>query len=102
MGRTEHNPYWGSWIFTATENPRHLMLVERFVNRPGEHLYHTARDRYEMTNLADDPAHAATKARLATALDKSLKDQLDPGFPLDTPEAFEAAQSLKPKFPGKP
>jgi hypothetical protein len=52
--------------------------------------------------LAADPAHAATKARLADALDKSLKDQLDPGVPLDTPAAFEAAGALEPSFPGKP
>ena len=102
MGRTEHNPYWGSWIFTATENPRHLRLVERFLHRPAEELYHTAKDPFEMTNLAADPAHAETKARLAAALDTCLKDQLDPGVPLDTPEAFDAAQSLKPAFPGKP
>ena len=102
MGRTEHNPYWGSWVFSATENPKHLRLVERFISRPAEELYHTAQDRFEMTNLAADPAHAETKARLAAALDKSLKDQLDPGVPLDTPEAFDAAKSLKPSFPGKP
>ena len=102
MGRTEHNPYWGSWVFSATENPKHLRLVERFISRPAEELYHTAQDRFEMTNLAADPAHAETKARLAAALDKILKDQLDPGVPLDTPEAFDAAKSLKPSFPGKP
>ena len=102
MGRTEHNPYLGSWVFSATENPKHLRLVERFISRPAEELYHTAQDRFEMTNLAADPAHAETKARLAAALDKSLKDQLDPGVPLDTPEAFDAAKSLKPSFPGKP
>jgi uncharacterized sulfatase len=102
MGRAEHNPYWGSWVFSATENPRHLMLVERFVQRPAEQLYHTAEDRFEMTNLAADPAHAATKARLAAALDKSLMDQLDPGVPLDTPAAFDAAGALEPSFPGKP
>ena len=102
MGRTEHNPYWGSWVFSATENPKHLRLVERFISRPAEELYHTAQDRFEMTNLAADPAHAETKARLAAALDKSLKDQLDPGVPLDTPEAFDAAKSLRPSFPGKP
>jgi uncharacterized sulfatase len=102
MGRTEHNPYWGSWVFTATENPQHLRLLERFIHRPAEQLYHTAQDRFEMTDLAADPAYAAIKARLATALDTCLKDQLDPGVPLDTPEAFDAAQSLKPAFPGKP
>lgn len=102
MGRTEHNPYWGSWVFSATENPRHLQLVERFIRRPGEQLYQTSKDRFEMKNLADDPARTAVKARLAAALDACLKDQLDPGVPLDTPEAFDAAQALKPMFPGKP
>lgn len=102
MGRTEHNAYWGSWVFSATDTPKHLRLVERFISRPAEELYHTAQDRFEMTNLAADPAHAETKARLAAALDKSLKDQLDPGVPLDAPEAFEAARALKPSFPGKP
>jgi N-sulfoglucosamine sulfohydrolase len=102
MGRTEHNPYWGSWMFTATETPRTLRLVERFLHRPAEELYHTAADRFEMTNLAADPKHAETKARLAAALDRNLKEQLDPGIPLDTPDAFEAAEKLKPAYPGKP
>jgi N-sulfoglucosamine sulfohydrolase len=102
MGRTEHNPYWGSWMFTATENPGTLRLVERFLHRPAEELYHTAEDRFEMTNLAADPAHAEKKARLAAALDRCLSDQLDPGVPLDTPEAFQAAEDLKPAYPGKP
>ena len=102
MGRTEHNPYWGSWVFSATENPRNLMLVERFVTRPAEELYHTAQDRVEQKNLINDPAAAEVKARLSAALDRYLKDQLDPGAVLDTPSAFEAAQDLKPTYPGKP
>ena len=102
MGRTEHNPYWGSWMFTATENPRTLRLVERFLHRPAEELYHTAEDRFELTNLAADPKHAEIKARLTAALDQNLKEQLDPGVILDTPEAFRAAEDLKPVYPGKP
>ncbi|MCW1926224.1 sulfatase [Luteolibacter arcticus] len=102
MGRTEHNPYWGSWVFSATENPRHLMLVERFIHRPAEELYHTSQDRFELKNLAADPAQTANKARLSAALDRYLADQLDPGAKLDTPEAFQSAQDLKPPFPGKP
>jgi N-sulfoglucosamine sulfohydrolase len=102
MGRTEHNPYWGSWMFKSTEDPQTLHLVERYLRRPAEELYHTAEDRFEMTNLIADPAHAETKTRLATELDRSLADQLDPGVPLDTPAAFEAAQGQKPTFPGKP
>ncbi len=102
MGRTEHNPYWATWIFHSTEHPEILRLVERFLHRPAEHLYHTAQDRYEMNNLADDPAHAETKARLAAALDRHLADQRDPGAELDTPAAFEAARRGEPIFPGKP
>ncbi|GAA5483136.1 sulfatase family protein [Haloferula sargassicola] len=102
MGRTEHNAYWPTWVFRAVENPHALELVERFVHRPAEHLYHTSEDRFEMKNLADDPACAEIKARLAKELDRELADQLDPGIPLDTPEAHHAADDLKPKFPGKP
>jgi N-sulfoglucosamine sulfohydrolase len=102
MGRTEHNPYWGSWVFSATENPRHLMLVERFIHRPAEELYHTSQDRFEMRNLIGDPAATGIKARLVAELDRVLKDQLDPGAKLDTPEAYQAAEDLKPAFPGKP
>ncbi len=65
-------------------------------------FYHTSSDRYEMTNLATDPAYAETKARLAAELDRSLKDQMDPGVPLDTPAAHEAADHGQPSFPGKP
>ncbi len=102
MGRTDHNPYWGSWIFTATENPRTLRLVERCLHRPAEELYHTAEDPFEMTNLATDPAHAAIKARLSTELDRHLAEQRDPGVPLDTPEALKAASQGTPLYPGKP
>ncbi len=101
LGRTEHNGYWPTWLFHAAENPRTLRLVERFLRRPAEHLYHTGEDRFEMNNLAGDPDHAEMKARLAEALDRHLADQLDPGPPLDTPEAHRAAADLKPAFPGK-
>ncbi|MES2437534.1 MAG: sulfatase [Verrucomicrobiota bacterium] len=96
MGRTEHNAYWGSWLYTAADNPRTLHLVERFLNRPAEELYHTARDRFEMTDLATDPAHAEVKARLAAELERHRSAQHDPGIPLDTPEAFRAAQEGTP------
>ena len=102
MGRNEHNPYWQTWLFQSTENPHALRLIERYMTRPAEELYHTADDRFEMTNLTDDPAHAAVKKRLAAALDASLAEQQDPGIPLDTKKAHRAAASGKPLFPSKP
>ena len=55
--------YWGTWIFHADRDPATLRLVERFLKRPAEELYHTARDRFEMTNLAEEPAHADERVR---------------------------------------
>lgn len=102
MGRNEHNPYWQSWLWKSHEDPHTLRLVERYMKRPAEQLYHTAKDRFELTNLADDPAHAAIKAKLSAALDASLAEQMDPGAPLDTKKAHQAAAKGQPLFPSKP
>ncbi len=101
MGRTDHNSYWGSWVFQSTEKPETLRLVERFLHRPAEELYHTRQDRFEMTNLADNPGHKEIKERLSAALDLHLKDQMDPGAELDTPAAYNAADRGEPNYPGK-
>ncbi|WP_035607173.1 sulfatase [Haloferula sp. BvORR071] len=102
MGRDEHNPYWMTWMFQSTENPNTLRLVERYIHRPAEELYHTSADRFEMSNLATHPAAAEIKAKLAAELDRCLAEQKDPGVPLDTPEAHQAAERGQPKFPSKP
>lgn len=102
MGKHEHNPYWSSWVFSSFSNPKHEMLVNRFMKRPAEELYHTNEDHYEMTNLASDPTHAKIKETLATILDQHLKDQGDPGLSLDTKKAHKAAANLTPSFQSKP
>ncbi len=68
--------------------------------RPAEELYHTTKDPFEMTNLAEDPTHQAIKAKLSTALEAQLEDQGDPGIPLDSARAHKAAAQQKPLFPG--
>ncbi|MGC6465991.1 MAG: heparan N-sulfatase, partial [Akkermansiaceae bacterium] len=99
MGRISHNPYWQSWVFSSFSKPRNEQLINRFMVRPAEELYHTSKDSFEMVNLADDPAHQKVKQELATMLDAQLKHQGDPGIPLDSPEAHKAAAKLKPLFP---
>jgi len=99
MGKIDHKHYWPSWIYGATDNPNSLRLVERFLNRPAEHLYHTSEDRFEMNNLADATEHLSVKTRLAAALDHWMREQGDPGIPLDTEEAYRAAAQNKPLFP---
>ena len=88
---TLNNPYWGTWIF-HTDQPRTLNLVKRYVKRPAEQLYHTKSDPQEMTNLAGDLKHAQIQAQLSGELDRWLKSQGDPGIPLDTDKALQAAR----------
>ncbi len=87
-----NNPYWATWVREAWANRHTYNLVKRYTRRPAEQLYHTAKDPYEMTNLADDPAASAVKTRLGAELDRWMRAQGDPGAPQDTPEAIEAAR----------
>lgn len=90
MGRTNHNPYWGSWLWAATEDRHARMLVNRFMRRPPEELYHSKADPFEHTNLANDPKYAETKSRLSSELDRWMKAQKDPGAKIDTWPALRA------------
>ena len=60
--------------------------------QPVEELYHTAKDPYEMENLAGNPDFAEVKKRLSTELDRWMTSQGDPGKPQDTVKAIEAAR----------
>jgi hypothetical protein len=45
--------------------------------RPVEEFYHTADDPHQLRNLANDPAFAGTKARLAGILDRWIDETGD-------------------------
>lgn len=102
MGRNEHNPYWQTWVFSSFSNQHHEFLINRFMKRPAEELYHTSEDPFEMTNLAADPPHTKIKNHLAKVLDQQRQEQSAPGRPLDTKQAHQAAAKLTPLFPTKP
>ena len=94
------NPYWPTWVAGAWNNPRTARLVQRYMRRPAEQLYHTAKDPYEMKNLADDPQYAKIKSELSNELDRWLQKQGDPGAVMDTHEVYNASkrgQHLYPK-----
>lgn len=93
-----NNPYWGTWIFNTTADPKIERLVKRYMRRPAEQLYHTAIDRFELNDLAADPAYSEIKARLGEQLDAWMRSQGDPGVPLDTREAHAAAKRLNHKY----
>ncbi len=92
-GGAPHNAYWPSWMAHAWNRPEVLRLVERYMRRPAEELYHTDTDPYELDNRADDPACADVRRRLAAELDRWMAEQGDPGAALDTPAALEVARA---------
>ena len=62
------------------------------MHRPAEQLYRMDDDPCEMTNLADDPTHAAAKERLSAELDRWMAQQGDPGAEIDTQAQWQAAK----------
>ena len=65
-------------------------LVRKLFHRPEFALYDLEKDPYELTNLADDPAHAGHLARLKTALMDHLRKHGD-----DDPVKTEHALTKK-------
>lgn len=90
--------YWRDWMWTAPKNERTRELVERYMRRPAEELYHTANDPYEMHNLIGAGGSAAIRRELSAELDRWLKIQGDPGVALDTWKSLQAARRGKHRF----
>ena len=85
-------------MFASESNPQAYALVQRYMRRPAEQVYHTASDPYEMNNLADDPKVADIKSRLSAELDRWMAAQGDPGAEQDTAESHQAAKKGKHRF----
>ncbi|ARN56328.1 sulfatase [Sedimentisphaera salicampi] len=85
--------FWHSWVSSSYNQEDVYKLVERFTRRPAEQLYHTSEDPYEMNNLADNPDYSEIKNKLSDRLDKWMAQENDPGAPIDTMEALEAARN---------
>jgi len=90
-----NNPYWATWIWDSYSRPATYRLVSRYVSRPEYQLYHTAEDPYEMTNLAGRPKQAVRQKRMREELRRWMQQQNDPGIPLDTEKAIQAARQGK-------
>jgi len=82
--------YWESWKKAVPTSERARRTFLRFRKRPAEELYRSNEDIYEVKNLADDPKHAAVKAKLRAELERWMKSQSDPGAARDTEAALAA------------
>jgi len=78
--------YWKSVVEAARRDARSARLLSRFLKRPAVELYDVANDPWEMNNLAEKPELAGARRELENRLRAWMKEQGDPGAPLDLPE----------------
>ena len=74
------NAVFRTWQEDAKSDPALAERVAFMFRRPAEELYDLESDEFEMDNLADDPALASVKARLAKELDAWMAQQGDLGM----------------------
>lgn len=68
-----------SWKSKAETDTDAADKVRRYQHRPAEELFDMQADRFEWTNLANDPKYAQIKANLKTQLTAWMKSQGDLG-----------------------
>jgi N-sulfoglucosamine sulfohydrolase len=78
-----------AWLVSHRNHPRWKPYFDRaYGKRPREELYDLARDPHQVRNVATDPAHADTRARLESRLMAELHRTGDPRV-LDNGRYFE-------------
>jgi uncharacterized sulfatase len=93
-----NNPYWQSWIGESWQNENTYRLVQRYLRRPAEELYHLGSDPYELDNLENSDSVAEIKQQLSDELDRWMKQQGDPGAEQDTHQSHQAAKRGQHRF----
>ncbi len=68
-----------TWKDIGETNPAVAARARFYQHRPEVELYDLQKDPYELTNLANDPAHAKTRTRLRKELDRWMNQQGDEG-----------------------
>jgi uncharacterized sulfatase len=71
-------------------------LQQRLHHRPAEELYRVDSDPYELNNLASDPACAAARARLRSALERWMSSQGDLAVAMDDEAVYYSTNTNKP------
>ena len=92
-----------AWLVAHRDDPQWKWVYElAFGLRPAEELYDLRKDPDQIKNVAADPAFAATKAKLAAQLMKTLTDAKDPRVTGDG-RTFDRLPftALRPEMPGK-
>ena len=98
MGGFRPDQYWETWMAASgpsnerPANTKAIELLNRFMHRPPEHLYHTPDDPYQMNNRVGDQSLRSVRERLSAALGRWMQSQGDPGSAIDTEAQWRAAR----------
>jgi N-sulfoglucosamine sulfohydrolase len=76
--RAAHS-HTSSWVIKAKTDADARERLNRFLHRPEVELYDLKNDPWEQNNIASDPAHQKTLARLRKQLDSWMREQGDLG-----------------------
>ncbi len=77
--------YWDSWTRKSATDPAAMQLVRRYHQRPAEELYDVLADPHEIHNLAGQPAHKTTLARMARQVRDWMAGMNDNGVVFGVP-----------------
>lgn len=94
--------YFWSWEVAAAASHTDSLILNRYLQRPGEELYDLANDPDEINNLAADSRHASTLQRLQGELDAWMSDQGDDGQITVDPWLPGDPELLEPRSPWPP
>lgn len=77
-GAGRGNPTFRGLDAAAVNDPARKALVDRFLGRPQEMLFHLGDDPWELVDLALDPQHHGQLRRMRRELREALESQGDP------------------------
>ena len=95
-GTLGQRAFFSSWETAAQKDPQAAAILQRYHARPAEELYDLTTDPHEQHDLAADPQHAKTLARLRADLDAWMKTQGDQQAVLAAPRLLSDPNSYGP------
>jgi len=76
---TREGGLFETWLKLGENDPEIATRARAYQHRPAEELYEVENDPFELSNLADDPAHAKIKGDLREQLRAWMRQQGDEG-----------------------
>ena len=92
--RAAHS-HTSSWVVKAKTDADARDRLNRFLHRPEVELYDLKNDPWEQQNIAADPAHRKTLARLRKQLDSWMREQGDLGVQTELDAEKRLKKNLK-------